>query len=70
MHSIFWGVVFKIFIFNILQMLFWQTNFEDGHCPSPGRLLAAPYLVFPKLSFISYVKLIEKYIALELWIGE
>jgi hypothetical protein len=33
----------------LMQMLFWRTNFEDGHCPSPG-LFAAPYLEFPELS--------------------
>jgi hypothetical protein len=36
-------------------MLFWQTNFEDGSCPSPG-LFAAPFIAFAELSLISYVK--------------
>jgi hypothetical protein len=45
-------------------MLFWWKNFEDGNCPSLG-LFAAPYLEFPELSLISYVKPIEKYFAFE-----
>jgi hypothetical protein len=34
------------------------------NCPSPG-LFAAPELEYPGLSLISYVKLIEKYLAFE-----
>jgi hypothetical protein len=47
-----------------MQMLVWQNNFEDGHCPSPG-LFAAPELEYPGLSLISYVKPIEKCLAFE-----
>jgi hypothetical protein len=46
------------------MLLFRRKNFEDGNCPSPG-LFAAPYIEFPQLSLISYVKLIEKYLAFE-----
>jgi hypothetical protein len=52
-----------------MQMLFWRTNFEDGHCPSSG-LFAAPYLEFPELSFISYVKPIEKVLPLSPGLGQ
>jgi hypothetical protein len=45
-------------------MLFWWKNVEDGNCPSL-RLFAAPYLEFPELLLISYVKPIEKYLAFE-----
>jgi hypothetical protein len=44
-------------------MLFCRKIFEDGHSPSPG-LFAALYLELPELSLISYVKPIEKYLAL------
>jgi hypothetical protein len=44
-------------------MLFLRKNFEDGHCASLG-LFAAPYLEFPELSIISYVKPIEKVLPL------
>jgi hypothetical protein len=49
---------------DVFIFLFWRTNFEDGNCPSPG-LFAATYFEFPELSFISYVKPIEKYLAFE-----
>jgi hypothetical protein len=44
--------------------LFWQKIFEDGNCPNPV-FFAAPDLEYPELSLISYVKPIEKYLALE-----
>jgi hypothetical protein len=49
-----------------MQMLFWRKIFEDEHCPSPGlfAIFAAPYLGFPELSLISYVKSIEKILPL------
>jgi hypothetical protein len=49
---------------TLMQMLFWRKNFEDRNSPSPGLFLA-PDLVYPELSLISYVKPIEKYLALE-----
>jgi hypothetical protein len=33
----------------LMQMLFWQKNFEDGNCPNQG-FFAAPYFEFPELS--------------------
>jgi hypothetical protein len=42
----------------LTQILFWQKNVEDGHCPNPG-FYAAPCLEFPELSLISCVKPIE-----------
>jgi hypothetical protein len=52
-----------------MQMLFWRKNFEDGHCPSPG-LSAAPYLEYPELSLISFVKPIEKILRLSTGLGQ
>jgi hypothetical protein len=49
---------------GLMQMLFWRKNFDDGNCPS-SELFAVPYLEFPELSSISYVKPIEQYFALE-----
>jgi hypothetical protein len=51
------------------QRLFWRNNFEDGHCPSPG-LFTAPYLEFPELALISYVKPIEKILPLSPGLGQ
>jgi hypothetical protein len=45
-------------------MLVWRKIFEDGNCTSLG-LFAAPYLGFPELSLISYLKPIEKYLAFD-----
>jgi hypothetical protein len=45
-------------------MVVWRKNFENGNTPSLG-LFASPYLEFPELSLISYVKPIEKYLAFE-----
>jgi hypothetical protein len=42
---------------ELMEMLFWRKNFEDEKCPSPWLF------EFPKLSIISYVKAIEKYLA-------
>jgi hypothetical protein len=53
---------------ELKEMLFWRKNFEYGNCPSP-RLYAAPYLEFPELSLIFYVKPIEKYVTFEPWTG-
>jgi hypothetical protein len=47
-----------------MKMLVWRKNVEDGNCPSPG-LFPAPYLKFPELSLISYVKPIENYLSFE-----
>jgi hypothetical protein len=46
------------------MLFFFRKNFEDEHCPSPG-LSAAPDFEYPELSFVSYVKPIEKYLAVE-----
>jgi hypothetical protein len=53
-------------------MLFWRKIFEDEHCPSPGlfAIFAAPYLGFPELSLISYVKSIEKILPLSPGLGK
>jgi hypothetical protein len=48
----------------LMQILVWRKIFKDGNGPSPG-LFAAPYLEFPELSLISFVKPIEKYLAFE-----
>jgi hypothetical protein len=51
---------------ELMEMLFWLKNFEDGNCPSPGSgLFAAPYIELPEFSLISCVKPIEKYLANE-----
>jgi hypothetical protein len=50
-------------------MLFWRKFLLDGHCPSPG-LCATPYLEFPELSLISYVKPIEKILSLSPGLGQ
>jgi hypothetical protein len=49
---------------GLMQILFWRKNFDDGNCPSL-KLIAAPYLEFPELSLISYVKPKERYLAFE-----
>jgi hypothetical protein len=45
-----------------MKMLFLLKIFEDGNYPSQG-LFASPFLEFPELSLISYVKPIEKHLA-------
>jgi hypothetical protein len=46
-------------------MLFWLKNFEDGHwILSQSGLFAAPFLQFPELSLISYVKPMENILPL------
>jgi hypothetical protein len=50
---------------ELMDILFWRKNLDDGNCPSPG-LFVASYLQFLELS---YVKPIEKYFAIEPWTG-
>jgi hypothetical protein len=49
---------------ELMQMLVWRKNIEEGNSPSPW-LYVAPYLESPELLLISNVKPIANYFGFE-----